>query len=39
MHSNALTAKSETPTSIARGGEGGGAAGAAIVCGADSAAG
>jgi hypothetical protein len=39
MHSNALAANSEAPTSIARDGAAGSAVGAAIVCGAGSAAG
>jgi hypothetical protein len=39
MHSNALTEKSEAPPRIAWDGAGGGADGAAIVCGADSAVG
>ena len=39
MQSNALAANSEPPISIARDGAAGGAAGGAIVCGADSAAG
>lgn len=39
MHSNVLAANSEAPTRTARGGGATNAVGAAIVCGADSAAG